>query len=215
MQIWLDKTVAFVKQSLSDAEAGHDWHHIERVWKLTLRLLQSEPGDSLTCQLAALLHDIADSKFHGGNHEIGPAIATGFLLEIGVDKPRAEAVGAIILNLSYSQSLSGTKFRTDEWALVQDADRLDALGAIGIARTFHYGGFRNRALYDPENPPLSKLDQQTYQNTKGPTINHFYEKLLLLKDLMNTTTGRTLALQRHHFIEQFLTQFYAELDTTR
>jgi uncharacterized protein len=211
---WINQTVQFVKESLVHAEAGHDWQHIERVWKLTLRILQTEKGDALTCQLAALLHDIADSKFHGGNHDIGPQKAKDFLQSLGVEAFRIEMVGDIIYHISYSQSLSGKTYYSDEWAIVQDADRLDALGAIGIARTFHYGGFRNRPLYDLAIPPMTDLTQQAYQNSQGPTINHFYEKLLRLKDTLHTETARQMAIRRHAFLEEFLQQFYGELNGT-
>jgi uncharacterized protein len=212
--LWISATVDFVKETLANAEAGHDWQHIERVWKLTKRLLKTEKGDALTCELAALLHDIADSKFHQGDHSKGPALAKQFLSSIGVETQRTQHIADIIYHLSYSQSLNEQNNHTDEWAIVQDADRLDALGAIGIARTFHYGGFRNRALYDLSVPPMTEFTQQAYQNSKGPTINHFYEKLLRLKEKMNTSTGRRLAEERHAFLENFLEHFYGEINGT-
>lgn len=210
MQTYIDQTAAFVQQQLAGAEAGHDWWHILRVWNNTKTLLMHEEGDRLTCQLAALLHDIADSKFHDGDETIGPRIAGDFLTGIGVAPEIVNHVQSIISNLSYKTSLGTVTFHSKELAIVQDADRLDAIGAIGIARAFNYGGFKNRELYNPSIPPNPSQDKTAYKNSTAPTINHFYEKLLLLKDKMNTPTARLLAEERHRFMETYLEQFYRE-----
>ena len=212
MNAYVGQTADFVRMQLAEAEAGHDWWHILRVWNNVKLLLTHQPAvDSLVCELAALLHDIADSKFHDGDETTGPRIATTYLREIGVDEARVSHVAEIIRNMSYRSGLEGTvTFRSPEMEIVQDADRLDAIGAIGIARAFHYGGFKNRELYNPEIPPTKYPDKASYQRSTAPTINHFYEKLLLLKDQMNTPAARMLAAQRHAFMEQYLSQFMAE-----
>ena len=210
MQAYIDQTAAFVQQQLAGAEAGHDWWHILRVWNNTKTLLIYEQANRLTCELAALLHDIADSKFHDGDESIGPRMAGEFLTGIGVDPGVIAHVQAIILNLSYKASLGTVTFHSRELEIVQDADRLDALGAIGIARAFHYGGFKNRELYNPDILPNPDQDKAAYKSSTAPTINHFYEKLLLLKDKMNTATARQLAEDRHRFMEGYLEQFYRE-----
>ena len=210
MQAYIDQTAAFVQQRLTGAEAGHDWWHILRVWNNTKALLVHEKGDRLTCELAALLHDIADSKFHDGDETIGPRIAGDFLTSIGVDPEIVNHVQSIISNLSYKASLGTVTFHSKELAIVQDADRLDAIGAIGIARAFNYGGFKNRELYNPSIPPNPGQDKAAYKNSTAPTINHFYEKLLLLKDKMNTPAARQIAEERHRFMETYLAQFYRE-----
>lgn len=206
----VSNTIAFVKKALAGAEAGHDWFHIERVYKTALTINAEEKGDELVVALSALLHDIADSKFNGGDEEIGPRMAGEFLQEQGLDAATITHVQQIIKNLSYKASLGEVTFTSKELDVVQDADRLDAIGAIGIARAFTYGGYKNRVLYDPEIKPQLGMDKETYKNSTGPTLNHFYEKLLLLKDLMKTDTGRLLAEQRHHFMLEFLDEFYAE-----
>lgn len=213
-QAYVDRTAEFVKKSLADAEAGHDWWHVLRVWNNTKALLEYEEADRLVCELAALLHDIADSKFHDGDESIGPKKAGQFLTSLGVDTPRIEHVKAIILNMSYKASLGTVAFHSTELAIVQDADRLDALGAIGIARAFNYGGYKNRPLYDPTIEPALNQSKEEYKKSTAPTINHFYEKLLLLKDKMNTPAAQRLAERRHQFMEQFLEQFYADWDGT-
>ncbi|MFZ4862508.1 HD domain-containing protein [Sphingobacterium sp. Mn56C] len=212
MQEYILKTVAFVKESLQNAEAGHDWWHIERVWKNTKLILQTEDADHLVCELTALLHDIADSKFHNGDETIGPRIAGEFLSRIGVASVTIEHVQQIILNMSFKASLGEVTFHSKELEIVQDADRLDAIGAIGIARAFTYGGFKNREIHNPNIPVVTNISKEAYKNTTAPTINHFYEKLLLLKDKMNTPTAQALAAQRHEFMENFLQQFYGEWD---
>ncbi|MGY0391354.1 HD domain-containing protein [Bizionia sp. KMM 8389] len=212
----ISKTINFVKDQLQGAEGGHDWFHIERVYKNAVLIAKKEQANNLVVALGALLHDIADSKFHNGDETIGPSIARDFLLDEHVDLPTIDHVVKIIENISYSSSLDPNKtFKSIELDIVQDADRLDALGAIGIARTFNYGGFKNRALYNPDIKPNLNMDKATYKASNTPTINHFYEKLLLLKNKMNTNTGRELAEARHQFMESFLDQFYKEWDGKR
>src|SRR5690606_3321275 len=206
----IQQTAAFVQEKLRDAEAGHDWWHIQRVWNNTKLILETEEADALVCELKALLHDIADSKFHDGDEQIGPRIAGEFLQRIGLDKRRIEHVQQIIFNMSYKASLGQVDFHSKELEIVQDADRLDAIGAIGIARAFQYGGFKNREMYNPNIPPQQQLSKEAYKNTTAPTINHFYEKLLLLRDKMNTTTAKQIAAHRHLVMESFLQQFYSE-----
>nr|WP_298995802.1 HD domain-containing protein [uncultured Allomuricauda sp.] len=207
----IDKTIAYVKETLNGAEGGHDWFHIERVFKTAKKIALEEKVDSLTVELAALLHDIADPKFHDGNEEIGPETASEFLQSQNVDERTIEHVSNIIRYMSYKNSLDGSSsFSSNEFQVVQDADRLDAIGAIGIARTFNYGGFKNRELYNPEIPPNQNMTKEEYKKSNAPTINHFYEKLLLLKDKMNTETGKKMAKERHQFMIDFLDRFYKE-----
>ncbi|WP_343692234.1 HD domain-containing protein [Chitinophaga sp.] len=206
----IDNTVTYVKQELAQAEGGHDWWHIHRVWHTAREIAAKESVNPLIVSLGALLHDIADAKFHGGDETIGPAKARQFLLSQGVAEDIITHVIAIIENISFKGGHNEGKFTSPELAVVQDADMLDAIGAIGIARAFNYGGFKNRALYDPAIPPDLQMSREQYKNSTAPTINHFYEKLLLLKDKMNTTTGRELAAERHAFMETFLEQFYKE-----
>ena len=205
----IEKTKAFVKQQLQDAEGGHDWFHIERVYNNALLIAKGEECNLLIVQLGALLHDIADSKFHDGDETVGPALAWRFLENENVPEEIILQVVNIIENISFKGGNFEKKFHSKELDIVQDADRLDALGAIGIARTFNYGGFKNRALYDPEIKPNLAMTKEEYKASTAPTINHFYEKLLLLKDRMNTQTGKQLAEQRHRYMEDFLEQFYA------
>ncbi|SFS62201.1 HD domain-containing protein [Sphingobacterium wenxiniae] len=206
----IQQTVEFVQERLKNAESGHDWWHILRVWNNTKLILQTEQADVLVCELTALLHDIADSKFHDGDESLGPRIAGEFLHSVGLDTERIEHVQQIILNMSYKASLGEVVFHSKELEIVQDADRLDAIGAIGIARAFNYGGYKNREIYNPTIPVEENLSKEAYKNTTAPTINHFYEKLLLLKDRMNTQTGKQIADERHRYMEGFLQQFYDE-----
>ena len=208
--IIINKTVDFVQQTLKDAEGGHDWWHIHRVWKNAKLIAETEQADLLVVELAALLHDIADSKFHGGNEELGPAVAVDFLRSIIVSEPVVEHVQQIIRHISFKSGFEKSDFHSMELAIVQDADRLDAIGAIGIARAFSYGGFKGREIYNPDIKPNLNMTKEEYKNSAAPTINHFYEKLLLLKDKMNTQTGRRLAEQRNSFMESYLKQFYSE-----
>lgn len=208
----ISRTKQFVKQQLADAEGGHDWFHIERVYRNSLLIAQTEDCDEVIVKLGALLHDIADSKFHDGDEIIGPKIARAFLEEESVDEATIVHVLNIIENISFKGGNFEKKFHSKELEIVQDADRLDAIGAIGIARTFNYGGFKNRPLYDPAIAPNLRMTKEEYKSSEAPTLNHFYEKLLLLKDKMNTETGKQIAQERHRFMETFLSQFYAEWD---
>lgn len=209
----ISKTKIFVKKQLQNAEGGHDWFHIERVYKNALLISKNEDVDIFVVQLGALLHDIADSKFHNGDDTIGPKVAREFLFNINVDSAVIEHVVNIIENISFNKSLEkGKKFTSPELDVIQDADRLDAIGAIGIARTFNYGGFKNRAIFDPSIKPNMNMTKEEYKTSTAPTINHFYEKLLLLKNKMNTKTGRQIAEKRHQFMELYLEQLYAEWD---
>ena len=205
-----NQTILFVKQQLHNAEGGHDWFHIERVYKNALLIAGEEDCDLQVVKLGALLHDIADSKFHDGDETIGPKIARDFLETQNVSTEIINHVIAIIENISFKGGNFEKNFSSIELEIVQDADRLDALGAIGIARTFNYGGFKNRAIYDPNVQPNLSMSKEEYKNSDAPTLNHFYEKLLLLKDKMNTKTGKKLAQNRHDFMIRFLAQFYAE-----
>ncbi|MDX1315009.1 MAG: HD domain-containing protein [Eudoraea sp.] len=213
----LKKTEAFVKNSLEGAEGGHDWWHTLRVYRTALLIAEGEEADSLTIGLGALLHDIADAKFHDGDETIGPAIAKSFLADLKLPDKLIDEVVGIVENISFKNSLEkhNGKVKSKALEIVQDADRLDAIGAIGIARAFNYGGFRNRPLYDPEIPPLTNMSKEEYKKAKGPTINHFYEKLLSLKDKMNTETGKKLAEERHQYMLDFLQQFYGEWEGER
>ncbi|MEL0455180.1 HD domain-containing protein [Flavobacteriaceae bacterium SZ-1-7] len=206
----INKTIAFVKETLADAEGGHDWFHTERVYNNSLLIAKSEHVDEFIVALGALLHDIADSKFHDGNETVGPKIAREFLFKLNVDSAVIEHVVNIIEHISFKGGNEAQTFKSAELDVIQDADRLDAIGAIGIARCFNYGGFKNRALYDPEIKPNLNMSKAEYKNSNAPTINHFYEKLLLLKDRMNTETGKRLAAKRHEFMEHYLEQFYKE-----
>jgi len=208
----VNKTILFVKDKLENAEGGHDWFHIERVFKNALQIAEGEVCDTNVVQLAALLHDIADSKFHNGDETIGPKIARKFLENENVAVAIIEHVINIIENISFKGGNTQKTFSSIELDIVQDADRLDAIGAIGIARAFNYGGFKNRPLYNPNIAPNLSMSKEEYKNSQAPTLNHFYEKLLLLKDKMNTKTGKQIAQERHLFMEGFLSQFYAEWD---
>jgi uncharacterized protein len=206
----INATIKFVKRELKNAEGGHDWFHIERVYKNALLIANGENCDILVVELGALLHDIADSKFHNGDESVGPKKARLFLESENVSEKTIVHVINIIDNISFKGGNVIKNFHSLELDIVQDADRLDAIGAIGIARTFNYGGFKNRAIYNPEIAPNLHLSKEEYKNSEAPTINHFYEKLLLLKDKMNTKTGKAIAIQRHYFMESYLSQFYAE-----
>ncbi|MNJ99416.1 putative hydrolase [compost metagenome] len=211
----IDNTKAFVKRQLENAEGGHDWFHIERVYNNALHIAKGEDCNLLIVQLGALLHDIADSKFHGGDETIGPAIAWKFLEQENVPEEVIIHVVNIIENISFKGGNNEKKFTSIELDIVQDADRLDALGAIGIARAFNYGGFKNRSLHNPAISPNLNMTKEEYKASTAPTINHFYEKLLLLKDRMNTKTGKTIAEGRHEYMVNFLSQFYAEWDSEK
>ncbi|WP_121667243.1 HD domain-containing protein [Mesonia aquimarina] len=203
-------TKAFVKTELANAESGHDWFHVERVYKNALLIARQEAVDLLVVKLAALLHDIADAKFHKGDETIGPKKADNFLKTLSVSKAQQEHIIKIIRYCSFKNRNEEINFSSIEFQIIQDADRLDAMGAIGIARTFNYGGFKNRAIYNPEIQPNLNMNKEEYKHSNAPTINHFYEKLLQLKDLMNTETGKKIAEKRHQFMEDFLAQFFDE-----
>ena len=206
----IEKTVEFVKSELRNAEGGHDWFHIERVWKNARSIAQTEPVDLFIIELGALLHDIADYKFN--DEPDGIRKVRRFLENLLVDETVIDHVEKIMSNISFKGGNFTQDFFSPELAVVQDADRLDAIGAIGIARAFNYGGFKGRAMYDPSIMPVTGMTVEQYKNSNAPTINHFYEKLLLLKDRMNTETGRKMAQHRHQFMEQFLEQFFRECD---
>jgi len=208
--ILIYNTIEFVKQQLQNAEGGHDWFHIERVYKNSLLIAKDENCDLLVVQLGALLHDIADSKFHNGDENVGPKTARTFLENQKVEENIIQHLIDIIENISFKGGNFNKNFTSIELEIVQDADRLDAIGAIGIARTFNYGGFKNRAIYDPNVPPNLTMTKEEYKNSESPTLNHFYEKLLLLKDKMNTKTAKKIAEKRHEFMQLLLEEFNAE-----
>jgi len=206
----IEKTIAFVKESLAGAEGGHDWWHIQRVLNTTRLIASKENADMQICELGALLHDIADPKFHEGDEIKGSRIAEEFLRFHSVPEAQIQSVLDIIENISFSKVHDNKKPGSAELHVVQDADRLDAMGAIGVARAFNYGGYKNRPMYDPSVPPASYTSSQEYRKSNSPTINHFHEKLLLLKDLMNTKTGKEMANRRHDFMLAFLKEFHEE-----
>lgn len=210
MKNLIEKTVEFVKEKLEGAEAGHDWFHIERVWKLSKKIAETEKCNQDVVELAALLHDIADPKFHNGDETLALKVSKDFLE--GQDAPEnvIEQVLFIIKNISFKNRGEAPQNLPVELKIVQDADRIDAIGAIGIARTFNFGGFKNNLMYDPNVEPKLNMSKDEYKKSNGTTINHFYEKLLLLKDLMNTEKGKELALERHEYMLKFLDQFYKE-----
>ena len=203
-------TIAFVNEKLEGAEAGHDWFHIERVWKLSKKIADSETCNLQVVELAALLHDIADPKFHDGDETLALKISNEFLQSQNVSADIIEQVLFIIKNISFKNREEAPEILPIELQIVQDADRIDAIGAIGIARTFNYGGFKNNLMYHPDIQPALNMTKEEYKKSKGTTINHFYEKLLLLKDMMNTETSKKLAEERHDFMVEFLDRFARE-----
>ena len=208
----IDKTCKFVEDKLSGDGSGHDWWHIFRVWTLAKKIAVEEKAQVEIVELGALLHDIADWKFHDGDDSIGPAIAREFLNNQNVEPNLSDSVVEIISTVSYKGAGVATPMKTLEGKIVQDADRLDAIGALGIARTFAYGGYKNRLIYHPDEKPVLHKSYEDYKKNEGHTINHFYEKLLLLKERMNTNTGKRIAEGRHKFMQSFLDQFYKEWD---
>lgn len=206
----IGQTVDFVKKTLQNAEGGHDRRHIYRVWQTAKHIATTEPVDLLIVELGALLHDIADSKFYDGDEEIGPRKAREFLSELQVDEEIIIHVEKIIWNISFKWGKHQQAFRSPELDVVQDADRLDAMWAIGIARTFNYGGHKNFEIYNPNIPPNLMMTKEEYKNANAPTLNHFYEKLLILRERMNTKTGKEMAQHRHEFMETYLEEFYKE-----
>ena len=210
----ISKTEDFVKKTLYNAEGGHDWFHVERVFKNATKIASSEDVDTFVVALGALLHDIADSKFHNGDETVGPRIARKFLQKQQVKEEVIQHVEDIIKWISFKGGNEEQQFSSPELNVVQDADRLDALGAIGIARTFNYGGHKGRPLFDPNIKPNLNMSKEEYKASSAPTLNHFYEKLFLLKDRMNTETGKKMAVERHKFMEDFVNQFYKEWNGT-
>ena len=206
----ISNTVSFVKETLKNAEGGHDWFHILRVWNNAKLIAKSENVAVFIVELGALLHDIADSKFHNGDETVGPKVARAFLESEEVPEEIILQIENIINNISYKGGNFQQNFTSPELKVIQDADRLDAIGAVGIARCFNYGGFKNRQLFNPEIAPNLNMNKEEYKNSEAPTINHFYEKLLLLKDKMNTVSGKKIAKERHQYMENFLQQFYNE-----
>jgi uncharacterized protein len=207
----INETAEFVQKKLQNAEGGHDWFHIKRVWQNAKLIAQTESCDGFIVELGALLHDIADSKFHEGDETLGPAIASEYLHSHNIDESIISHVINIIKHISFKGGNEVQGFKSLELDVVQDADRLDAIGAIGIARAFNYGGFKNRKLYDPSVSVKLNKTKEEYKNNTEPTINHFYDKLLLLKERMNTNTGKKMAEERHAFMVQYLDQFYFEI----
>lgn len=206
----LKKTEDYVRNKMESESSGHDWWHVYRVWKTAIHIGKEEKADLFIVELAALLHDIADHKFHGGDLTVGPRVAGEWLEGLGVDKQVIANVCEIIKDISFKGAGVETPMRTPEGTVVQDADRLDAIGAIGIARAFAYGGYKGLEIYNPDIKPAEHETFEQYKNNKGPSINHFYEKLLLLKDLMNTKTAKKMAEERHQFMEQYLDRFFKE-----
>lgn len=211
----ISNTKNFVKKTLENAEGGHDWFHIWRVYKNAQHIAKTESVNSFVVELAALLHDIADAKFHNGDENLGAQKTEKFLTQQDLDSEILMHVVKIVQNVSFKGGHNNSDFDSKELQVVQDADRLDAIGAIGIARAFNYGGFKNRKIYDPEVSPTTYETTEAYRRSDAPTINHFYEKLLLLKDQMHTTSARKIAEERHEFMKNFLAQFYAEWDGKR
>jgi uncharacterized protein len=211
----IEETATFVRNELAGAESGHDWWHIFRVWKLADSLARHEKADRLVVNLGALLHDIADAKFYDGDESVGPRKAKKFLASLKIPENTIAQVLNIIRFVSFKNRQETPEDDSIELHIVQDADRLDALGAIGIARTFSYGGYKKREMYNPDIPPRPGMTKEEYKKSEGPTLNHFYEKLLLLKDMMHTRTARRMAENRHCFMEKFLAEFYAEWNGTK
>ena len=208
----IKRTADYVKSKLDGEGSGHDWWHIYRVWKTAIEIGKKESADLFVVQLAALLHDIADWKFHSGDDSVGPKLAREWLEKLDVDENIISHVCKIIKQVSFKGAGVKSKIKTKEGMVVQDADRLDAIGAIGIARAFAYGGHKGREIYNPDIKPEKHETFEQYKNNKGTTINHFYEKLLLLKDLMNTPSARKIAEERHDFMEQYLDKFFKECE---
>ncbi|MGB0346909.1 MAG: HD domain-containing protein [Balneolaceae bacterium] len=208
----LIETEKYVREQLEGEGSGHDWWHIHRVRNMALSIAKEENADVFIVELAALLHDIADHKFHDGDETIGPKVAGDWLATLNVNEATITHVKEIISDLSFKGANVATPMRTIEGKIVQDADRIDAIGAIGIARAFAYGGHKNRELFNPDKSPTQHNSFDAYKNDTGPTINHFYEKLFLLKERMNTQSGRKIAKNRHSFMEDYVNRFYLEWD---
>jgi uncharacterized protein len=214
-QLILDKTRDYIKQELGGDGTGHDWWHIVRVTKIAMQIGIKEGADLFIIELGAMLHDLGDFKFHNGDDTVGPRMVTEWLQNLKVDNSTITKVVDIVKQISYKGADVETPMSTLEGQIVQDADRLDAIGAIGIARTFAYGGSKGREIHNPDIDPENHDNFEDYKNSKSPTINHFYEKLLLLKDRMNTETAKKMAIKRHEYMEGYLNQFYKEWDGER
>lgn len=207
----INKTKDYVEQKFKDEGSGHDWWHMYRVWKLAKHIAASEPGvNTFIVEISALLHDIADWKFHDGDMEAGPKAAREWLASLAVEEDVILRVEDIIRNVSFKGADVRQNMNSKDGQIVSDADKLDAIGAIGIARTFAYGGSHDTPVYDPSIKPTQHSSFEDYKNSKSHTINHFYEKLLLLKDKLYTKTARKIAEHRHQFMEQYLNEFYKE-----
>ena len=211
-QLILDKTRDYIKKELSGDGTGHDWWHIHRVTKTAMQIGIKEGADLFIVELGAMLHDLGDFKFHDGDITVGPRMVSEWLQKLNVDTETIKKVVDIVEEISYKGSEVDTPMTTLEGKIVQDADRLDAMGAIGIARTFAYGGSKSREMHNPDVKPESHTNFDDYKNSTAPTINHFYEKLLLLKERMNTGTAQNMAEIRHEYMNNFLNQFYKEWD---
>ncbi len=209
----IKKTEEFVKASLQQAEGGHDWQHAQRVRKMALHIARKENADTFIVELASLLHDVADAKFNDGDEDEAPHKAREFLSDLTVEERITVQIENIIRNISFKSQKNPQKKTTIEFRIVQDADRLDAMGAVGIARAFNYGGYKNRPICDPDIKPNLNMSKKEYKKSTAPTINHFYEKLLLLKNLMNTDTAKKIAEQRHQFMEKYLEEFFKEINS--
>ena len=209
-QVIIEKIAGVIRQKLEGEGSGHDWWHIYRVWKMARHIGNEENADMFVIELTALLHDIADWKFNDGDDTVGPRVAREILVTHGVPENITNHVCEIISTMAFKGAGVKTEMQTLEGKVVQDADRLDAVGAIGIARTFAYGGHKGRAMYNPEQKPVMHQTKEEYIQNEGPTINHFYEKLLLLKDRMNTQTAKRLAEGRHRFMEEYVDRFFKE-----
>lgn len=206
----IDQTRQMIEKKFSEESSGHDWWHIYRVWTTAKSIADAEGAERTVVELAALLHDIADWKFYDGNDAEGPQQAEAWLKKLDADQSLCQSVSEIIATVSYKGAGLETPMKTLEGKVVQDADRLDAIGAMGIGRAFAYGGHEDRLMYHPDQPPVIHENFEDYKKNKGHTINHFYEKLLLLKDRMNTSTAKKIAAQRHEFMEGYLEQFLKE-----
>lgn len=215
MEKELQLVQSYLEDKLTDEPTGHDWHHIKRVYSNALQIQKHEGGNKKVISFAALLHDISDHKFNGGNFDKGGQIAQSLLLKWGVSSEYVKHISQIISNISFSKSIDENQELTLEGKIVQDADRLDAIGAIGIARAFAYGGYKGNPIYAPDLPIVQFSSKEEYINHRSSTIHHFYEKLLLLKDQMNTSTGKKMAEKRHAYMVAFLDQFYNEWNVDR
>lgn len=209
-QVIIEKTAEYARKTLEGEGSGHDWWHVYRVWKSAVQIGTLEKANLLIVQLAALLHDIADYKFHGGDETIGPRKSREWLEQFNLKKDEIDHICEIVANISFKGAKAENKIKTKEGQVVQDADRLDAIGAIGIARTFAFGGSRGNPIHDPNVPPIVNQSIEEYKKSNHSQINHFYEKLLLLKDKMNTKTGKSIAENRHKFMELYLDRFFKE-----